>query len=395
MRCVIFQPYYRLVGGAEKNATKVAYELSKHGWEVCIVLPGDGPVKDLALQRNLRVQILKPPKVLNLFGGQFQHFSLFQLFWFALCFLYYNVRVALWFMRTKTDVVIMNTVRAPLIIGLAPKLARIPSILYLRGYVPTTSRWERYVVRWLVWSASHIISVSRESFETFLSRMPVSLQKTALSKLTVLYNWLEPLPIPDIVPAVERSKSMNYVVIGTLSNVCKRKGIHHLVRMAAELRKRGIAFKVRVAGDIQEPFYYEEQLAEIRRLGLGEQFEFCGFVDPQTFLQEIDIFVLASEHEGMPMAVLEALQYGLPVVAFAAEGVREALLDGAVGAVVPVGDWFALTNEVARLVMDSDLRRERSAAALQRSLEFSREVQVPKFIHVIEEVAQGRTPKVL
>jgi glycosyltransferase involved in cell wall biosynthesis len=84
---------------------------------------------------------------------------------------------------------------------------------------------------------------------------------------------------------------------------------------------------------------------------------------PQV-LAAFDVFVLPSMWEGMPLTVLEAMRAGAAVVASAADGTAEVVIDGETGRLVPVGDGPSLTAAIADLIGDASTR-ERLARAGQ------------------------------
>lgn len=104
-----------------------------------------------------------------------------------------------------------------------------------------------------------------------------------------------------------------------------------------------------------------------KELSIEERVTFLGFQeDVSGILQQADIFALVSHQEGFPRSILEAMRAGLPVVATDVGGVREAVVDGVNGYVVPVGDQAMLNDRVRTLVEDSELRRRMGHASRNR-----------------------------
>jgi glycosyltransferase involved in cell wall biosynthesis len=87
---------------------------------------------------------------------------------------------------------------------------------------------------------------------------------------------------------------------------------------------------------------------------------FSGRVEP--YLAALDAFVLPSYWEGMPIAVLEAMAMGLPVVASAVNGTPEAVADGETGYLVPAHDAHALAERLSALAGDGEARRRTGEA---------------------------------
>jgi glycosyltransferase involved in cell wall biosynthesis len=109
-------------------------------------------------------------------------------------------------------------------------------------------------------------------------------------------------------------------------------------------------------------------------LGAAEAVEWRGWLDDgqkDALLRQADVFVLASTSEGLPMALLEAMSYGLAIVATAVGGVPDVLADGDQALVVAPGDATALAAALGRLGSDPDLRARLGAAARERSADFA------------------------
>ncbi|HWG56061.1 MAG TPA: glycosyltransferase, partial [Gaiellaceae bacterium] len=76
-----------------------------------------------------------------------------------------------------------------------------------------------------------------------------------------------------------------------------------------------------------------------------------------------DVFALSSDWEGLPLALLEAMALGTPVVATAVNGVPDAISDGDNGLLVPRRDPAALAQALARVLDDDELRRRLGSRA--------------------------------
>jgi glycosyltransferase involved in cell wall biosynthesis len=138
-----------------------------------------------------------------------------------------------------------------------------------------------------------------------------------------------------------------------------------LVRAAAQLLERGeLPGRVAIVGN--GPIE-DEVRDEIERLGVAPDvawFPYRGAVDP--YLAALDLFVLPSAWEALPLSLLEAMSCGLPIVATAVGGTPEAVEDGLTGRVVPPGDEDALAGAVRDLLANATLREAMGEAGRAR-----------------------------
>jgi glycosyltransferase involved in cell wall biosynthesis len=134
-----------------------------------------------------------------------------------------------------------------------------------------------------------------------------------------------------------------------------------------------------------------EVAARARELGLAERVNLLGVrPDVAQVLAASDLFVMASDWEGTPLAVMEAMAAGLPVVATAVGGVPELVKDGETGLLCPAGDLGTLAEEMGRLARDGLLRRAMGCAGLARSAEFSVDRMVAEYAALFERLTGGR-----
>jgi glycosyltransferase involved in cell wall biosynthesis len=170
------------------------------------------------------------------------------------------------------------------------------------------------------------------------------------------------------------------IVIGTVANLRATKGYPDLLAAARAVVER--VPKARFLAVGRGPL--EARLrAQHETLGLGDRFTFLGYrSDAVRVMAACDLFCLASRHEGLPVALMEALALGLPVVATDVGGVAEVVTDGDDAVLVPPGRPDRLADALSALALDPARRERMAAAALARSELFD----APHAVREIEAV---------
>jgi glycosyltransferase involved in cell wall biosynthesis len=141
-----------------------------------------------------------------------------------------------------------------------------------------------------------------------------------------------------------------------------------------------------------EGFLRSDLEAQIKTLGLEHSVKLLGQFDTITpFLAAADVFVLPSRWEGLPIALLEAMSLGLPIVATRVEGVDEAVLDHVHGLLVPVGDAAALSEAILQLLRDPQMSCELGGAAKRRVVDsYSIDRMGERYLSLMETILAGR-----
>jgi glycosyltransferase involved in cell wall biosynthesis len=180
---------------------------------------------------------------------------------------------------------------------------------------------------------------------------------------------------PDVFGvAPPRSPSRDGLTIACVASFEEVKGHEHLVEACAILRRRGIEIRCHLVG--MGPLRAATE-ARVARAGLQDLFHFHGGLPrPQVarLLATVDAVVLASQQtrsgkrEGIPVALMEAMATGLPVVASALSGIPELVEDGRTGLLVPPADPHALADALVRLTVDPEGRWRMGAAARRKVL---------------------------
>lgn len=175
-----------------------------------------------------------------------------------------------------------------------------------------------------------------------------------------------PMPPPPDRLAGAAAGPPGFLFLGTLSAA---KGVEDILKAVAEARPRGFSGTVILAGDAENPTRREALQATIDATGCHDQVLLPGILegsDKDRALAEAAAFLLPSYGEGLPMALLEAMAAGLPVIATRVGAVPEVVTDGVEGFLIEPGDVAALADRMLRLASDADLRKRMGAAARRR-----------------------------
>ena len=164
-----------------------------------------------------------------------------------------------------------------------------------------------------------------------------------------------------------------------MGRVSYEKSIDQLLKVVALLVPQIPDVQLLVVGDGPE----REKLEKLAQdLGIVERVLFKGFLFGQDLvhtLQAGDVFVTASKSENMPLAVLEAMACGLPVVTVTSLGLSEMVQDGANGYLLPPDDPERMAAEVMRLMKDNSLRRGFAVKSREISLNYSDDAVMSRF----------------
>jgi glycosyltransferase involved in cell wall biosynthesis len=158
----------------------------------------------------------------------------------------------------------------------------------------------------------------------------------------------------------------NILLVCTVARLNPQKGLFDLIDAAAEVLPNVPDARFLIVGDGELRGQLEERVA---RLGLSDTILFAGsrpLAQIATWLGATDLFVLPSHDEGLPLALLEAMAAGCPVVATAVGGVGEVVADESVGILVPPRQAQRLAVALRRLLDDGARRTAMGLAARER-----------------------------
>ena len=264
------------------------------------------------------------------------------------------------FRRARVDLVHLHTGRATWLGGLAAWAAHLPAITTRRMDRRVKAGWRTQLVYTRLVRA--VVAISAGVAER-LAEGGVPRQRTH-----VIFSAVDPAALRPAVDARATRAALGAapetVVALTPAALIPRKGIDVLLEATARLVGRGVDLAVWIAGEGPERAALERQA---QRLGLAERVRFLGERrDVADLLAAADVVVMPSRREGLGIAALEAMAAARPVIASAVGGLREAVVDGRTGILVPPDDPAALAEALARVVRDAALRARLGAAGPAR-----------------------------
>lgn len=262
--------------------------------------------------------------------------------------------------QADPDLIHAHSAKAGALGRIAGWLLGIPVVYTVHGFgfKPAAPRRQRIAARVAEWLlaplTSRLICVAEAERELARS-LPLPARRIA-----VIHNGIAGVP-----ERAEPGAPMHRIVMVARFAAPKRPDL--LIRAFAELAEIGdealAGCELVIAGDGPQ---LPAMRALAERLAPGRVVFTGNVAAVPALLASAQAFVLASDHEGFPLSILEAMRAGLPVVATDLPGIREQLDDGRCGVLCAPASVPALAQALARLAGDAALRKSLGTAARER-----------------------------
>jgi glycosyltransferase involved in cell wall biosynthesis len=267
--------------------------------------------------------------------------------------------------RVKADILTCSGYKPDLIGWLAARQAGIPVLAVAHGWTAATLKVrfyetvDRLILRWM----DVVVCVSQAQAER------VRNAKVPENKIIVIRNAIAAEAFAEPDPAYGGLLRGYFTrppkrIVGAAGRLSPEKGFDQLVEAAALVLRQDpdVGFVHFGDGPLREAISWQ-----IAASGLGERFILAGFrPDVGQFLPHLDLMVLPSFTEGLPVVLLEAYAAGVPCVATAVGGTPEVIEDGKTGYLVPSGDPPALARRIGAIFRDEPTRLAMSRHGQQR-----------------------------
>lgn len=285
----------------------------------------------------------------------------------------------LWRELLTTDVLVCSLYHAVVIGTTLGRLAGVPSVLTWRHNLSYDARRRSWLyggaIRW-----SDAVLADSDAVATMLER-DYGLDPKRIHRVPLAGVDLDRFA-PDRFNGPSDPDSGD-TVVGTMGRLVPEKNHRALLDVAARLRDAPVSF--RIAGDGPRRAVLERRITE-RDL---DAVTLVGHVDAPDFLDDLDLYVQPSLTEGLCISAIEAAACGLPVVASAVGGLTESVVDGRTGYLTEPDDVDALTERIAELMADPELRRRMGRRGRSRVEErYSRQRLLDTFRGVLARTAE-------
>jgi len=170
----------------------------------------------------------------------------------------------------------------------------------------------------------------------------------------------------------------------------KYKGIEYLIMAMKEVIKEIADVKVLVVG---KGNYADELMKLTEKMELENVVEFCGYVSEErkvAIMQRAHVLVIPSIKEGWGIPVIEAAACGTPTIGTETSGLRDTIIDGKTGFLVPYGKPKIIAEKIVKVLKDDDLRDRLSKNAVEWAKKFDWKKGLCMFERIVTAIGKNR-----
>jgi glycosyltransferase involved in cell wall biosynthesis len=381
-RVGLYHPYPHSMGGSQRILLELATFLPSHGYDPIVICPEEGRLTEVARSHNLEVLVCDPGSVWHVYGQSANAFGI--LFWLPRVghLLRYWARLCTLLRKREICLLHCNDYRGVIMAAPAARLAGIPVIWHMHGFVP--SLWLNALTASMV---DYIVPVSNGMLAYW--KMP----QWFLRNYRVIYNGIY-VGDGDIASQTASFRKWgqgpSVVSVGVLH---PRKGYDVLLRAFAKVVEVIPQARCRIIGGRWGDGRYERYLHTLsQRLGISEAIEFAGQrSDVMAILSESDLVVIPSRIEAFGMVALEAMLAGKPVVASRTGGLQDIVVHGETGLLVEPENPDELAVAMIELLRNKKLAERMGEAGRKRVIQlFTAERMAASFAELYNEMIEGQ-----
>lgn len=224
---------------------------------------------------------------------------------------------------------------------------RCKVVNHIHGLGTWIKSYHILVDKLLIKFVDKIIVVSKSSYDIRIKR-----EKYPPKKLTIIYNSLDTKSYLEVFDSAKEPNEN--CILGSASRLVGLKQIDTIIDLVNILHDKGMSLQYYIAGDGPE---MESLRLKVKQLGVEKYVFFLGNVaDMQTFYKKIDIFIMNSQTEDMPLSILEAFASGLYVIAPDIGGIKELLKMNEGFIFKPTTDMNIISTDVFNYIQSNNIK---------------------------------------
>lgn len=250
-----------------------------------------------------------------------------------------------------------------ILLGLMPKrLRRLSIVITLHGWTSAGRFGKLLIYEWL-----DIKSLNNVDAVVAVSKATAAHSALRRIKPCIIHNGISTIDFESKNRLADRRLvkfSENGFTIGSIGRLSAEKGYRHLIEALRLVIQRGIDANLIIIGEGNERSFLEQL---IEKLKLTDRVLLPGYcTTARDYLPCLDVFVLSSLTEGLPITLLETMQANVPIVATRVGGIPEVLENGKDGLLVEPRDPEKLADAISRIYHDSELRDKLMSCAYKK-----------------------------
>jgi glycosyltransferase involved in cell wall biosynthesis len=256
--------------------------------------------------------------------------------------------------------------------ALVARAAGVPVVFHLHGsemksFVDKQPALLQRLISWILEKQSVVVVLSESWFHYVKSISP-------RANIEILPNYVD---LPDL-RSKTAGRSDAEVKVLFLGLVGTRKGVYDLLPAFKDAIAQAPALRLVIGGNGE----VDRARALAVELKIDDHVKFAGWVsgeDKVKLLRQAHIYVLPSYNEGLPVSLLEAMSWQVPVISTCVGGIPELVREGVDGLLINAGDQAALTSAIVKLAQNVNSREKMGVAARnQVEQNFSKQVVLPR-----------------
>lgn len=348
-RFLIFDAYYGTAGGNQRYIGML-FEHARHdGWQPSLLCPGDGRLPNSIRAAGGDVTVVTQSQRLDQYGGSVLRTGWFNRIACIVALLAYNFRVLPVLRNMKPDLIQCHNTRSLLMIAIAAKIARLPTVLFIKSEI-SNPFLDRIAIR----LAGRVFFIA----DALMPGKP----KSKYRKLPIGINFAD---VDDTISRrtvdgdpEDYKEHLSFAFAGWL---VPAKGVHILLDAFERVTHQISDIRLEIIGDSDDDEYKAELRNVVQWQRLEDRVTFHGWRDDVLdAIDTADIYVLPSFTEGVPRSIVEAMALGKPVISTNVGGVPELLENGDLGLITEPNESTVLADAMYQMAADKTLRDDLS-----------------------------------